>query len=189
MSEQKNQKRILVVDDNQVLLDLLQAMLSASGHRVNTAVNGTEAVARLKEQPFDIVVTDFSMPGMDGWQLTRYIAVNHPEIPVVMVSGNPDAITRIHPGLTFVPHEPNGLSGTLTGNVSNSEAPFYHSVSVQAKPFQSSDLQNAIREAMANSGSSQVDHPLNGNGKRHTSLDDGIQAPAFHKCTLDGGQS
>lgn len=80
--------RVLVVDDNEMNRDLLTRRLARQGHDTATAVNGRDALARLAEQPFDLVLLDITMPEMDGYEV---LARMHADaalsaIPVIMVS-------------------------------------------------------------------------------------------------------
>ncbi|HET9131598.1 MAG TPA: response regulator, partial [Terriglobia bacterium] len=77
--------RLLVVDDDIQMLSALEAALRRKGHVVETASNGLEAVAKL-EAPFQAVITDLRMPGMDGIELLDHIRRTIPEMPVVMLS-------------------------------------------------------------------------------------------------------
>ena len=77
--------RLLVVDDDIQMLSALEAALRRKGHIVETASNGLEAVAKL-DQPFQAVITDLKMPGMDGIELLDHIRRTIPEMPVVMLS-------------------------------------------------------------------------------------------------------
>lgn len=72
-TEQKQQQalKLLVVDDHQVNRMLLQRQLSYLGHQVWQAADGIEALALLKQQPLDLVLTDCNMPRMDGYQLAK----------------------------------------------------------------------------------------------------------------------
>ena len=83
--------RVLIVDDDRMGLTVLSSMVEDLGYRVETATNGAEAYALLREDPerADIVVTDRMMPVMDGLALTRRLK-RDPEtasIPVVMLTG------------------------------------------------------------------------------------------------------
>ncbi len=66
-------KRILVVDDQREIRDMTETILAAAGYRVATASGGTEALERVREEPFDLVLLDISMPGMDGWEILGLI--------------------------------------------------------------------------------------------------------------------
>ena len=80
--------RILVVDDSKVARAVLKKLLEELGYAdIEEATNGYEALAPLKQRPFDLVVTDWNMPGLDGLGLVRAIRDGEtPEVPVLMVS-------------------------------------------------------------------------------------------------------
>lgn len=80
-------QRVLLVDDEAAIRSVFGIFLEEVGHRVTLAENGEEALARLKEGPFDVVVTDRAMPGMNGNELAREIKRCWPTLPVVMISG------------------------------------------------------------------------------------------------------
>jgi CheY-like chemotaxis protein len=61
-------KKILVIDDERPLTELLRHVLSGNGYRVDTAFNGLEGLGKLKDFQPDLVVLDVNMPQMDGWQ-------------------------------------------------------------------------------------------------------------------------
>jgi two-component system cell cycle response regulator len=69
--------RILLVDDIPIQRKVLGRLLTKAGHRVETAGNGEEALARLLAQPFDVLLTDWEMPGMDGQELCRRVREKH----------------------------------------------------------------------------------------------------------------
>lgn len=80
------EKRILIVDDDEMLLNLLSSMITLMGFEVDTAGSGDEAINQFTEKPFDIVLTDLNMPGMDGWSLARHIKCLSPDTPVVLAT-------------------------------------------------------------------------------------------------------
>src|ERR1044072_7482999 len=80
---------ILVVDDDDVIRDTLCELLSAN-HSCQTAETAEEALARLEAQPFDVVLTDISMPGLSGRELLDRVVENHPGTPVIIISGLSD---------------------------------------------------------------------------------------------------
>jgi signal transduction histidine kinase/ActR/RegA family two-component response regulator len=79
--------RILVVDDKPAARTLLKEMLAADGHDVETLAKGADAVTRLQQTTFDLVVTDRSMPAMSGDELAKIIKESAAPIPVIMITG------------------------------------------------------------------------------------------------------
>ncbi|MFH0931666.1 MAG: sigma-54 dependent transcriptional regulator [Candidatus Zixiibacteriota bacterium] len=78
---------ILVVDDEVVICKSIQRILSPEGFEVKTAQSGEEALEKLSQESFDIVITDLKMPGMDGMELLTKIKEKDPEIVVIMITG------------------------------------------------------------------------------------------------------
>lgn len=81
--------RILVVDDESVVLDILAQMLKALGYEVRSAFSGEEGMALLDSNAFDLVFTDYLMPDMDGFELARGVKQTAPDCPVIMITGQP----------------------------------------------------------------------------------------------------
>jgi CheY-like chemotaxis protein len=79
--------KILVVDDNENIRDMLEDFLNFEGHTPVLAKDGEEALKIFSEQDFNLIITDLGMPGMSGWELTRHIKQRKPEIPVVVITG------------------------------------------------------------------------------------------------------
>jgi two-component system cell cycle sensor histidine kinase/response regulator CckA len=81
--------RILVVDDEYVVRRFAARILADAGYSVATAEDGAEAleVLRGKEAAVDAVVSDIVMPRLNGVQLLEALAVSHPAIPVILMSG------------------------------------------------------------------------------------------------------
>lgn len=85
---------ILIVDDEPAQLSLLQELIRSTGMKTSTAVNGQQALEKLRTQKFDLVLTDIQMPVMDGFELVSAIKKNPevPEVPVIALSGKTDTM-------------------------------------------------------------------------------------------------
>ena len=80
MAASGQRPRVLVVDDETVIAQLIADMLSGEGYDVDTAPDGIVALARLAEQRYDVVLSDLRMPELDGFGLFREIEARHPEV-------------------------------------------------------------------------------------------------------------
>ncbi|MDQ7823509.1 MAG: sigma-54 dependent transcriptional regulator [Candidatus Eremiobacteraeota bacterium] len=85
----ENEEKILVVDDEAVVLDVIKKILSPRGFRVYTATNVVDAIKILETKPFDIVITDLKMPKVSGFDLMRHIRSNYRDIEVMVITGYP----------------------------------------------------------------------------------------------------
>lgn len=79
--------RILVCEDDAVYRELADGILSARGHQVVFAENGDQALSKLVDGKFDLIVTDLVMPGADGLEIIRSIRENQGQVPVLAMSG------------------------------------------------------------------------------------------------------
>ncbi len=84
--------RILVVDDDADLCRLEAAILNSAGFSVATALNSAAAWNRLQTDDYDLLVTDYLMPGSSGLALVRQLRVAEIQVPVVMISGTLDSL-------------------------------------------------------------------------------------------------
>jgi PAS domain S-box-containing protein len=86
--------KILLVDDEEMVLSSLQRVLTLSGYQVVAVKDGTEALELFCRKPdeFDIVITDLTMPGMTGLELSMKLLVVRPDTPVILCTGFNDAI-------------------------------------------------------------------------------------------------
>ena len=81
---------ILVIDDEKGILQIIRHALTRFGHKVETAVDGQEGIAKFDDGNFDIVITDIRMPVVDGNGVARHIRnSNKQSIPVIAISGTP----------------------------------------------------------------------------------------------------
>lgn len=106
--------KILVVEDNELVRELLQAALSLRGHEVLAAGSIHEAEDILARQAVDLVVTDLGLPDGSGWQLVERTRVQRPasELPILVLSGCLPDERRLSEA---------GASGYLMKPVSNAE--------------------------------------------------------------------
>lgn len=79
--------RVLIVDDEPSMCELAEADLRSRGFEVESCMCAIDAFTRLQTGAFDVVVTDLNMPGMDGIELCQRIVANHPDVPVVVMTG------------------------------------------------------------------------------------------------------
>lgn len=80
--------RILVVDDEQSVLELLALICAREGHEVATAASSTDALAQIKTGLFDLLITDIVMPGMDGLELVRRSKTLHADLMAIVITGH-----------------------------------------------------------------------------------------------------
>jgi CheY-like chemotaxis protein len=92
ISSTTNYGSILLVDDNKLGLCARKSVLEELGHRIVTASNGVDALEHFSNHTFDLVVTDYKMPRMDGLELIVKLRKIAPELPVILISGFVDAL-------------------------------------------------------------------------------------------------
>jgi len=80
-------KRIMIVEDDDIMRDMLVQMLSKEGYSVTAYSNGRDATLACESEKFDLVVTDMVMPIMDGIQTVRELCKNHKGIKIIAISG------------------------------------------------------------------------------------------------------
>ena len=87
VEEKTSKVRILIVDDEEVILNLSKRGLTRVGYDVKTAANGASALKILEQVPIDIVISDLKMDVMDGLELLKHIKRDYPHIEVIMMTG------------------------------------------------------------------------------------------------------
>jgi CheY-like chemotaxis protein len=87
-----NMVRILVVDDEEEVRNLLQEILEDSGCEAVTASQGYDGLRMFDEGDFDAVFTDLGMPGMSGWELARAIRERNSRVPLAIITGWGEAV-------------------------------------------------------------------------------------------------
>jgi len=104
------QYKILVVDDEELVRDLIVTLLSRSGHSSVTAVDGLDALERIESSKIDAVITDIKMPNMDGVALTVEILKRYPGLPILVMTAFDEEYTageRLLPGLENTSKNPS----------------------------------------------------------------------------------
>ena len=79
--------RILIVDDEQAVRDLVAKTLTMADYDVDTAADGPSAIDRLRNTDYDLLITDLKMPGMDGLSVIREARQKSAEMPIVIITG------------------------------------------------------------------------------------------------------
>ena len=85
-----SQARVLVVDDEQMLLDMVSDALTFAGYSVEVAGDGVTALNAVKRQPPDVVILDVNMPEPDGFQVARNLRRTNPNLPVLFLTARAD---------------------------------------------------------------------------------------------------
>lgn len=110
---------VLVVDDEEIVCKSCRKILSRAGHNVQTALNGREALRRVEEDKYDVLIADWKMPEIDGMEVLRIVKKNHPDIVVIMITGYPSvesAVQAMRLGVSnYVPKplDPDELTKTV----------------------------------------------------------------------------
>jgi CheY-like chemotaxis protein len=120
-------KRILVADDNKVIRNAVSRFLEFMGFEVAIAGDGIEALAVFLESSFDLVLTDFQMPAMDGLSLAGHIKERSPSTPVILITGSDRETVRKKAeggpvdSVIFKPFRLQDLQSTVQGALASRE--------------------------------------------------------------------
>lgn len=82
--------RVLVVDDERDVAELVRTALRRSGHDVEVSLHGEDALTRLRESSFDLLVVDKNLPRMHGFEVIARAQVEFPQLAVVMMTAHPE---------------------------------------------------------------------------------------------------
>lgn len=102
-------KPILLIDDEEKFAQMLQELLHLNGFEADYCLNPEEALDRLHQENYDLVITDYKMPEMDGAQFLQEARKVNPDLPVIMISGlmnMPELIKVANIGVTLVLEKP-----------------------------------------------------------------------------------
>jgi len=114
---------ILLIDDEAIALSNLRHVFEREGYSVTACRTGEAGLAAMQTTPFDLVLTDLRMPGIDGMEVLAHIRATTPEVPVIMITGH----------------------ATLDSAVDAMKAGAYHYI---AKPFRLAEAREVVRGAL-----------------------------------------
>jgi CheY-like chemotaxis protein len=81
-------RRVLVIDDEAGIRHVMRELVAEIGVEVDTVANGVEGLAQLTMHPYDVVISDYFMPGLAGMKLLGRIRETAPHVPVVLLTGS-----------------------------------------------------------------------------------------------------
>jgi len=79
--------RILVVDDEDIVIRSVVRVLGGKDYQVDTVNDGVEALRKIEDNHYDVVILDIMMPNIDGIEVLRRVKESHPDIDVIMITG------------------------------------------------------------------------------------------------------
>ena len=102
--------KILLIDDDEVVLETVALMLTSDDHTVLPVTSGREALARLEAgESVDLVLTDLNMPDMNGWDIVRTVRARWPAVRVGLNSGSIEKLPEPHEPLDLILRKPVNL--------------------------------------------------------------------------------
>ena len=79
-------KKILIIDDDKIIINILSFLLKKEGFETHIAKDGIEGIAKISEIQPDLIITDIMMPFKSGLEITLFAKTNHPATPIIMIS-------------------------------------------------------------------------------------------------------
>ncbi len=89
--EEERHPRVLLIDDDPSVREVVRYLLASFGYDCQTAADGARGLARFDQGGWDIVVTDLAMPEMSGWEVAEAIRRRSPTTPIVLITGMIDS--------------------------------------------------------------------------------------------------
>ncbi len=92
--------KILLVDDEELFTQALSERLETRGFKVNTANSGQDALEKIKNISFDVIILDMAMPGMDGLETQQHLLESNPDLQIIFLTGQ----ATLEKGINAVKH-------------------------------------------------------------------------------------
>jgi CheY-like chemotaxis protein len=89
-------RRLLVVDDDVLVLQILEDVFSSKGFKVASTHDGNIAIELIIKECFDLVLTDLGVPGADGWTIAKQVKAKNPSTPVILLTGHSARYNKRH---------------------------------------------------------------------------------------------
>jgi len=106
----EGRRKILLVDDDPAVRQMLGLLLTGEGYTVLLAVNGNEAIEVVRAAEVDLVLLDLNMPGMDGWMTFEQLVSENPLLPIVVITARPNQhFTALSAGIGALLEKPLDL--------------------------------------------------------------------------------
>lgn len=141
----KTSRNVLVVDDEQTVCNSCKKILTREGYNVEVALSGDEALNKIKGKGYDVLITDWKMPEVDGIEVAKRIKKENPDIEVVMITGYPSVESSV-----------KAMRSGISDYVS--------------KPFTPEELSEAVLRALAKGHAVPTDLVLNKSAEKRTDL-------------------
>ena len=125
-TKSNNQYRVLIVDDEEILLNVMSEVLEFDNYNVDTALDGVTALKKINANKYDLVITDLSLTDIVGWDLADKISIIDPKCKIILATGWGIKINAQH----CTKHKINGL--------------LY-------KPFKMTDILETVKKVLAGS--------------------------------------
>lgn len=109
-------EKVLIIDDEKDFLDIIAERIRARGMNVSTTTSAEDALNLIEEESFDVVIMDFMMPGMNGFQTLKAIKEKKPEVHIILLTGNVLEEIRIEAkniGVLYVIEKPPDLQDLI----------------------------------------------------------------------------
>ncbi|MBI5050038.1 MAG: NAD(P)H-dependent oxidoreductase subunit E [Nitrospirae bacterium] len=158
MSDNAN---VLVVDDEPVIVKSCERILKSEGYNVDGALSGKEAVRKMEEKNYDLVLTDLKMPEMDGITLIRWIKRAKPSTAIVIITGYPSQETiKDALELGIIDYVPKPFTPAVLIDVTHRAFEWVHGKAQEEKPKEQfppsmlAELERVINEYKKKPGSS-----------------------------------